>query len=85
MKNKILLIMLILAGAIVGAIAAKGAANVDMLQWLAYSKDIGLESTTLDLIVMKLTFGFELSLSVAQIIFMIIATFIYPKIAKLIA
>ena len=42
MKNKILLIMLIIAGAIVGSIAAKGAVNTDMLSWLAYSKEIGI-------------------------------------------
>ena len=43
MKNKILLIMLIIAGAIAGSIAAKGAANSDMLSWLAYSKEIGID------------------------------------------
>ena len=36
MKNKILLIALLIAGAIVGAIAGSGAEHVDALHWLAY-------------------------------------------------
>ena len=35
MKNKILLIALLIAGAIVGAIAGSGAEHVDALHWLA--------------------------------------------------
>ena len=34
MKNKILLIALLIAGAIVGAIAGSGAEHVDALHWL---------------------------------------------------
>ena len=75
MKNKILLIMLIIAGAIAGSIAAKGAANSDMLSWLAYSKEIGID----------LTIGFNFSMNVAQIIFMLAAIAIYPKLSKAIA
>lgn len=85
MKNKILLIMVILAAAIVGSIAAKGAAGQDMLSWLAYSKELGIDPTNIDLIVFKITLGFKISLSVAQIIFMLIGIAVYPKLAKAIA
>ncbi len=85
MKNKILLIMLIVAGAIVGSIAAKGAVNSDMLSWLAYSKEIGISPTSINLVIIKLTVGFEFSMSVAQIIFMLISLCIYPKLSKAIA
>ena len=85
MKNKILLIMLVIAGAIVGSIAAKGAAGNEMLSWLAYSKGIGISPTSINLVIIKLTVGFEFSLSVAQIIFMLIALALYPKLSKAIA
>ncbi len=85
MKNKILLIMLILAGAIVGSIAAKGAVNSDMLSWLAYSKDIGIDPTRIDLIIINFTVGLHFSMNVAQIIFMLIAIAIYPKLSKAIS
>ena len=68
MKNKILLIMLIIAGAIAGSIAAKGAANSDMLSWLAYSKEIGIDPTNINLVIIDLTIGFNFSMNVAQII-----------------
>lgn len=77
--------MLILAGAIVGSIAAKGAVNTEMLRWLAYSKEIGVSPTNINLIIFKLTIGFEFSMSVAQIIFMLIAIAVYPKLSKAIA
>lgn len=85
MKNKILLIMLIIAGAIIGSIAAKGAVNNEMLSWLAYSKEIGIDPTNINLVIIKLTIGFNFSMNVAQIIFMLIAIAIYPKLSKAIA
>ena len=77
MKNKILLIMLIIAGAIAGSIAAKGAANSDMLSWLAYSKEIGIDPTNINLVIIDLTIGFNFSMNVAQIIFMLAAVAIF--------
>lgn len=85
MKNKILLIMLIIAGAIAGSIAAKGTANSDMLSWLAYSKEIGIDPTNINLVIIDLTIGFNFSMNVAQIIFMLAAIAIYPKLSKAIA
>lgn len=85
MKNKILLVMLVIAGAIVGSIAAKGAASAESLGWLAYSKEFGIAPTTINLVVINLTIGFEFSLNVAQILFMLVAVIIYPKLSKAIA
>ena len=82
MKNKVLLILLIIAAAILGGIAAAGASNVDNLQWLAYSKGIELKPSTLDLSIISLTFGFSFKINVAQIICMLIAVAVYPKLAK---
>ena len=56
MKNKILLIALLIAGAIVGAIAGSGAEHVDALHWLAYSKSISISPSEINLVIIKLTF-----------------------------
>ena len=82
MKNKILLIALLIAGAIVGAIAGSGAEHVDALHWLAYSKSIS--PSEINLVIIKLTFGFDFSMSVSQILFMILAIALYPKFSKMI-
>lgn len=84
MKNKILLISLLIAGAIIGAIAGHGAEHIDSLSWLAYSKSICISPFELNLVIIKLTFGFDFSMSVSQILFMILAVALYPKFSKLI-
>ena len=84
MKNKILLIALLIAGAIVGAIAGSGAEHVDALHWLAYSKSIIISPSEINLVIIKLTFGFDFSMSVSQILFMILAIALYPKFSKMI-
>ncbi len=85
MKNKILLVMLIVAGAIIGSIIASSVGGTESLSWLAYAKQIGIAPTTINLVVIEFTIGFNFSMSVAQIIFMLIAVIVYPKLAKAIA
>lgn len=85
MKNKILLILVILAGAVLGSLIGNAVTGIDALNWLSYSKEIGVDPTTLNLIIINLTIGFKFSLSVAQIICMLLSTILYPKLAKAIA
>lgn len=84
MKKKILLIALLIAGAIVGAIAASGAGHIDALKWLAYSQHVSVSPFTLNLVIISLTFGFDFSMSVSQILFMVVAITLYPKFSKMI-
>lgn len=83
MKNKILLVLLVLAGAVLGAMVSGAASGTDALKWLAYSKEIGISPTVINLVIIKFTVGFELSVSAAQVIFMLIAVMFYPKLSKL--
>ncbi len=85
MKNTLLLIGLILAGSIVGALTASLAGNISALSWLAYSKGISIAPTDIDLSLFNFTFGIGFSISVAQIIFIIAAIAVYPKLKKMIA
>lgn len=85
MKNTILLTLLLIAGAVVGSLVATATAGMDGLSLLAYSMEIGIDPTPINLIIIKLTFGFQFSMSVAQIIFMIVAVAVYPKLKKVIA
>lgn len=85
MKNKILLIGLLIAGAIVGAVVGMGVENVDALNWLAYSKSIAISPPlTINLVIINFSFGFEFSMNVAQVLFMILAIALYPKFSKMI-
>ncbi len=82
MKRNILLIFFVLAGIVVGALLANLCAHIPFLSWLAYVGTIGFSPEhpfILDLSVLKLTFGFSMSISVAQIITISLAIFLYNK------
>lgn len=82
MKRTWLLVFYLLAGIIVGALLASVCAGVPALNWLAYGNTIGFNPDSpfvLDLIVLKVSFGFAMTLSVAQIITIALAIFLYTK------
>lgn len=81
MKNKLVLLFLVVAAGISGGLIGKMVDGVHGLSWLAYSKSIGLDATTLDLSIFDLTFGIHISMNVAQILLLILALLIAPKVA----
>ncbi len=85
MKTKILLIGLLIAGAIIGALLGQTVSGTDVLGWLAYSKNISISPFTLNLVIIKLTFGIDFSMNIAQVLCMVIAIAVYPKLKKVIA
>jgi hypothetical protein len=82
-KNIILLLILIIAGILIGGLLANVTKNVGYLSWLGYSKSFGLDvakPALINLSVIKLAIGFELSLSLAQVICLLAAVLLYRKI-----
>ncbi len=82
MKKNFLFLFYILAGILVGAVIANLCKNIPLLSWLAYSQSIGfspLNPAVLDLSIVKITFGFAMSISVAQIITIIGALYFYKN------
>ena len=81
-KNGWILLLLLLAGIVLGGLLGQLAANVSWLSWLDYGKSFGINSGTplvLDLSVMVITFGLELKLNVSAIIGIILAFVVYKK------
>lgn len=81
-KRNLLLLFFVLAGIVLGGMLATLCQNVSFLSWLSYSQGIGFNSNApfvLDLSVIKLTFGFSMQVSVAQIITILLAVFAYTK------
>ena len=82
MKRNFFFLFYLLAGIIVGSLLSNLCAGVPFLSWLAYSGTIGFaagDPACLDLIVFKLYFGFSIGVSVAQIICIALAMFIYNR------
>lgn len=82
LKRNLLLVFFLLAGIVLGAMLANLCARVPFLSWLAYYSSIGFNPENpfvLDLSVVRLTFGFSMGISVAQIITIALAIFCYNK------
>lgn len=81
-KNGWLCLVFVLAGLVIGSLLGQLASNVSYLWWLNYGREFGISTTnpfTLDINVIKLTFGMMFNLNVASIIGLVISMFIYKK------
>lgn len=83
MKGKTwICIVFILAGLVIGGLIGQLASGVDFLWWLSYGNEFGLSldsPLTLDLGILKLTFGLMIKINIASILGVIISIFIYRK------
>lgn len=77
-KNGWTLLLLVLAGIVLGGFIGSVAADVPGLNWLNYGQDFGLaEPLILSLGLVVLTFGLTIKITIASIIGIILAIFIY--------
>ena len=77
-RNTWFLIVLVCAGLVIGGLIGQLASQVSWLSWLSYGQEFGLaEPLTLDLSVIKITFGFVVNINMASIIGIAIALLIY--------
>lgn len=81
-EKKWIVIIFLLSGIVIGGLIGQFAASSKSLAWLNYGKNFGLSSATLDLSVLKITFGFEISITIAAIIGMIISILAYSWFIK---
>lgn len=85
LKRTLLLLFFLLAGTVLGALLATASAGVPWLSWLAFSRSIGISPEApfiLDLSIFRFSFGFEMGLSVAQIITIGLAIVLYNWVTK---
>ncbi len=85
LKRSLLFILFFLAGVFAGSIIASAVQGVPSLQWLAFSKSVGISPSApfvLDLSIIKLSLGFEINVSVAHIITVILALLAYIGLKK---
>lgn len=77
-RNTWFLIVLVCAGLVIGGLIGQLASQVSWLNWLSYGQEFGFaEPLTLDLSVIKITFGFVVNINMASIIGIAIALLIY--------
>ena len=91
-KHNLILIILLLAGVVVGSLLASATAGMLMVtafliypQGTSYGGRVGIstqEPMLLDLAVLQVAFGFQLQINVAQIICIIAAICMYKGLAN---
>ena len=80
-KGKIISILFVLAGLVIGGLIGDLASNVSWLSWLSFGEEFGLrDPVMLDLNVMSVTFGLTIRINIASIIGVIISLLIYRKV-----
>ena len=76
-KNFWILLVFLLSGLVIGGLLGELASRVSWLWWLAYGQEFGLsEPLSLDLSVLKITFGCMIRINISSIIGMVLAIFI---------
>ena len=77
-KNTWILIILMLVGFVLGTFIAELTSNISSLSWLSYGNSFGFSNPiTLNLGMLVLTFGLTIHISIAGIIGLLLAAFIY--------
>lgn len=77
-KNAWVLIILMLAGIVLGGFIGTLTQNMEGLSWLNYGQAFGLDSPIeLNLGILIITFGLSIKITIASIIGMILAAVIY--------
>lgn len=77
-KNVWALLLLILAGVVLGGFIGELTRNVDFLSWLSYGQTFGLDTpVVLNLGIIIFTFGLQIKITIAGIIGILLAILIY--------
>lgn len=82
-KNGWLLLLFILIGVVVGGLISEAASQVKVLSWLSFGQTFGLSSgnpLVLDLGVLTITFAFQIKITIATIIGVILSILVYKVI-----
>ena len=80
-RNTTALLLLLLAGVVVGGLIGELASRTPALQWLSIGQSFGLTSPlTLDLGVLVVSFGLTIRFTVASLIGIVLAFIIYRKL-----
>ncbi|MBR6735916.1 MAG: DUF4321 domain-containing protein [Oscillospiraceae bacterium] len=84
-KRNITFFFFLLSGIIVGALIASLVEDIWFLNWLCYGKTIGISTANpfiLDLSLVRLAFGCEIGVNVAQIITITASLVLYKRVAS---
>lgn len=81
-KKFFMVLFLIVASVVLGALIGVLTKDIGFLSWLGYSKSIGINTVHIDLSVLQLDFGLQIGINVAQVLLLGASIPLYRKIRK---
>ncbi len=77
-KNNWALFLLLLSGIVLGGFIGELTSGISGLSWLSYGKSFGFQNPIiLDLGILVITFGLSIKITIASIVGVLVAIFIY--------
>ncbi|MBE6757840.1 MAG: DUF4321 domain-containing protein [Ruminococcaceae bacterium] len=77
--NVLILIFLLLSALVISALVGTLTSDIEWLKWLTWGESVGLDTITLDLSVISLSFSFRMQVNALQILCIGLALFINKK------
>lgn len=78
-----LVFALLLAAVILGSLIGDFSRTIGGIEWLGKTFDIGFSTFDLDLKIFIITLGFQIRVTVSEIIMILVGILCYPKVAKI--
>jgi len=84
-KNSLVLLILMLAGVVLGGFIGHLTKDISWLSWLNYGQNFGINAAdgsafVLNLGVLTLQFGLQIKITIASILGIVVAFFLYRKL-----
>jgi hypothetical protein len=84
-KKTLALIVMMAISIVLGNFIGRICDPAGSLAWLNFKINFGFDPATFDINVLSLTLGFTMDINIAQIILMILAVILYPKVVKMLS
>ncbi|WMJ21814.1 DUF4321 domain-containing protein [Paludicola sp. MB14-C6] len=84
-KKTFIFLLFFITGITLGALLSELVKNIPYLNWLNFGQQIGIgvpNPITLDLSVIKLSFGFAIDINIIKMVCIILGLWLYKKFAK---
>lgn len=78
-----LMFAILLAAVILGSLIGDFSRTISGIEWLGKTFDVGISTFDLNLKVFVVTLGFQIHVSVAEVIMILVGILCYPKVSKL--
>ncbi|MCQ2749771.1 MAG: DUF4321 domain-containing protein [Clostridia bacterium] len=82
MKSKVITVIVVLAGLVLGSFLGEITKGISWLSWLGYGQVVGIPNFDINLYSVNINFGLTFNCTIASILGLLIGLVIYRKLIK---